>query len=342
MGWRSSILIVALVFGILFSVLYVSAQSAPQRQPNVIPIEPRISQLKAIEITEQNLQKQILNLDGAWLDFYQYNFSLTRFQAGFDDPEYENFIRSVNRNGGWTFPHVKEHPELLQLPLYFVHANGTQYEITNSTYKMRCIKAPDISRCPLFLPAAEAAKGKLVYRIESRWHPASTVLPIGGGYHIIDAETGKLVWNSIDWEKSRNLIPKVQFYNNTNPPKTIKQIDEEKQQLIQKALNPPQALKIKIAEGASNKGQPTNFVPKDARCPIGICNKVEWTNNDTVVHTIRSDNNYTNPYAGKFSSDLIKPNEMYEYTFVELGEYRYHCDIHPWMRGIVAIVENFA
>jgi hypothetical protein len=334
-------LIIILVFGVLFSTQFVSSQlSIPRHNPNVIPTQPKISQLQVIETVEKHVRSEIPDLQKLKLYFYLYNYTDDRYSA---DPDYANYLDRIAR-GGWTFSHVKENPELLNLPLYFVHANGTQCQInsTDGSYQMRCLRAPDISSCAFPKIAEYAVKDRLVFRAESIWYPPANVsqfYSIYEGYHIVDAETGELVWDSIDWERSKR----------PSPPN----IDYEGQDTIAKRLNqrlnPPEVTRVYMQYGASEQPGSTEqklpvkfFAPNDARGVELLNNEVVWLNQDSVVHTVRSDEDYSNPYTGKFSSDLIEPGTTYEYTFIELGEYPYHCDIHPWMTGKVTIVENFS
>lgn len=340
MGWYSSVLIVSLVFAVLFSSLYSASQlSIPRHPPNIIRTQPKISQLQAIEVAERHLLSEIPHLQEVRLYFYLYNFTDERYAS---DPQYQDYIHTVAR-GGWPFSHVKDNPELLNLPLIFVHANGTQYQVnsTDGSYQMRCLQAPDLASCVLPFHAANAARDRLVYRTETRWQPSTEEVPYNEGFHIIDAETGELVWNSIEWEHNRKPIPPNMDYEGH---KTVKDRLNER-------LNPPEFTQVFIAEGASLASLRTSseqenterfFVPKEARAVETLSNRVVWTNNDMTAHIVASDDGYSNPYTGTFKSGFIQPDESYEYVFIEVGEYPYHCDVHPWMQGKVVIVENFA
>jgi plastocyanin len=112
-------------------------------------------------------------------------------------------------------------------------------------------------------------------------------------------------------------------------------------------LNPAGVTEVQIVEGSSLPTQPRNFVPKDARAVLEISNKVVWTNNDGTSHTVTSDDEYEDQINGPFASTeqlgtLINPGETFEFTFTKEGEYAYHCDPHPHMKGKVIVVPNFA
>ena len=58
---------------------------------------------------------------------------------------------------------------------------------------------------------------------------------------------------------------------------------------------------------------------------------VSWTNDDSIQHTITSDE------EGLFASGPISPGETFDNTFDTPGEFGYHCSIHPWMTGRVMV-----
>lgn len=321
----------------MFTALYSSSsQSTPRHPPNVIPTEPKISQLQVIETVEQHLKSEVPNLEQARLYFFLYNFTDERYSS---DPEYANYIGRVALQG-WSFSHVKENPELLNLPLFFVHANGTQYQInsTDGTYQVRCLEAPDPSNCAFPKYAEYALKDRLVYRTESIWHPPAIIsssYSTTEGYHVVDAETGELVWSTIDSQRNRLPSPEVDIYSNVSNAKTIREHMEA-------ILNPPETVEVQIVSGASNAEQMRNFVPSGARGVIEINNKARWTNYDAVAaHTVTSDNDYANELGDRFDSGIIEPSNSYEFVFTEAGDFPYHCSFHPWMRGMVEIVPNF-
>lgn len=64
--------------------------------------------------------------------------------------------------------------------------------------------------------------------------------------------------------------------------------------------------------------------------------KVTWTNEDTVAHTVTSDED--SPQKGLDSGNLAK-GKTYSFTFEQVGEFSYHCAPHPNMIGSVEVVE---
>jgi plastocyanin len=116
--------------------------------------------------------------------------------------------------------------------------------------------------------------------------------------------------------------------------------------LPDEVLNPRDTTAVQIVEGASLESNARNFVPPEVRGPLGLANRVEWTNNDGVAHTVTNDD-YVDKINGPFDSTeqlgtLIMPGTTFEFTFTHEGEYEYYCTPHPHMRGLVEIVPNFA
>ncbi len=116
--------------------------------------------------------------------------------------------------------------------------------------------------------------------------------------------------------------------------------------LPEKVLNPRGTTEVKIVEGASLESNPRNYVPKDVRGILELSNKVVWTNNDVTAHSVTNDD-YVDKINGPFDSieqmgSLILSGKTFEFTFTAEGEYSYYCTPHPFMRGVVEIVPNFA
>jgi plastocyanin len=58
---------------------------------------------------------------------------------------------------------------------------------------------------------------------------------------------------------------------------------------------------------------------------------VSWTNEDSIQHTVTSDE------EGLFDAGPISPADTFENAFDTPGEYGYHCAIHPFMTGRVMV-----
>ena len=91
---------------------------------------------------------------------------------------------------------------------------------------------------------------------------------------------------------------------------------------------------IAIVENSSIQGNP-DYEPDVAHVPKG--NIVEWTNADTVVHTVTS----SLDFGDTFNSNMINAGEKFALDTSKLasGEYEYMCVVHPWMISTLIIEE---
>lgn len=64
---------------------------------------------------------------------------------------------------------------------------------------------------------------------------------------------------------------------------------------------------------------------------------VTWTNDDNTVHTVSSDAT-SGPTSFK-ASEFLDPGKSFSHKFEQPGDYKYHCDVHPYLMGEV-IVRN--
>jgi plastocyanin len=119
-------------------------------------------------------------------------------------------------------------------------------------------------------------------------------------------------------------------------------------------LSPKETTTVGIVKDAVLESSKDHFKPYEVRAVLGVSNRVEWTNNDLVAHTVTSDDpQYSDVINGKFDS-LAHPDQTgangflepdggkWSFTFTKVGEFPYHCSPHPWMKGKVVVVENFS
>jgi plastocyanin len=330
-------------FGLLFSLIYISSYiQQPDNGERIIhdlgtiPLPPKISQLQAMQTVERHIRSEIKDVQKIRLEYQLYNFSLADYNSG--DPVYAGKYAQYRQRMGysWDLERVKQHPELLNLPLFYVHVNnGTVYEINytnhSSSYRKVCDKP--VLGCHIQAAMGAAAKGRLVYFADILWSPQVKEIPSNEGYVLVDAETGKIVWSSIEYAKNTRPEPHVNI-NSSN--KTINQLYRER-------ASPPLTTYIDIEYGAYDSSSGKSYFPKEVRVTLGIDNKVVWTNRDVVSHSVISSFGYIDKLTGKkFDSGMILPGSTFEFVFTEPGEYWYHAEPHPWMQGKVEVVENFS
>ena len=242
---------------------------------------------------------------GLW--FTQYNYSAADFEA----------------NREWYIEHqlarvstVMENPELMKLQLTYFHPNGTVYHVdpASGSYAIAC------EGC-FGTESLDVRKGRLLWQLDTFPDPVD-----------VDAETGKIVWPQF----IKHPFPyQLAIYQNISEARTIR---EESQAW----MNPPKTTVIEILAGSSSNDTAKSFRPENTRGIFEISNRVVWTNEDAVAHTVRYDDRYPVRLGEQFNSGSIPPGGTYEHTFDHEGEYPYHCDIHPWMKGVVRIEPNFA
>ena len=128
----------------------------------------------------------------------------------------------------------------------------------------------------------------------------------------------------------------------------------EKPSFPSSILSPKETTNVGIVKDAVLESSKDHFKPYEVRAVLGVSNRVEWTNNDLVAHTVTSDDpQYTDAINGKFvslahpdqtgSNGLLGPDGgKWSFTFTKAGEFLYHCSPHPWMKGKVVVVENFS
>jgi len=91
---------------------------------------------------------------------------------------------------------------------------------------------------------------------------------------------------------------------------------------------------IQILEGSSEEGNP-DYEPDVAVVTQGYT--VEWTNADSVVHTVTS----AVDFGETFDSSLINAGDVFtlDTTNLAIEEHEYLCIVHPWMVATLVIEE---
>ncbi len=109
-------------------------------------------------------------------------------------------------------------------------------------------------------------------------------------------------------------------------------------------LEPAETREVKMIEGSVNPNQADNFIPKLIEVQLAVDNRVRWTNDDTTGHTVTTDDDAVDKYSGRFDSleeiALVQPGQSWEFLFTQEGEFKYHCNPHPWMKGTVKVLRQ--
>lgn len=101
---------------------------------------------------------------------------------------------------------------------------------------------------------------------------------------------------------------------------------------------------IKIPSGSSDPGAPYFWSEKTTGNTTGKItvfpnDSVTWENADTAFHTITSVTQ-SGEIDGIFDSGVIDAGDSYTQQFLELGDFYYLCSVHPWMNGVVHVIQN--
>ena len=85
-----------------------------------------------------------------------------------------------------------------------------------------------------------------------------------------------------------------------------------------------------------------SYYPKVIEIPVGTT--VEWTNEDVFTYFSGEFSGIHNvmAFAGPetFASPLLGHAEKFSHTFTKAGEYNYLCTPHPYMRGVIKVVDK--
>jgi nitrite reductase (NO-forming) len=95
------------------------------------------------------------------------------------------------------------------------------------------------------------------------------------------------------------------------------------------------ASEVKILKGSWNPKQKDSYSPNQVVTKSGTT--ITWINEDNLPHTVTSDK------KGLFDSSIVSANQKWKYRFDTVGEYEYHCTLHPWMEGkvkVTSVMEN--
>ena len=111
------------------------------------------------------------------------------------------------------------------------------------------------------------------------------------------------------------------------------------EQIPEEFLSPTGSLQVLIVEGSINIDQQENFVPQEPTVTLGVDNSVVWLSQDSVLHTVTADPGSPEDFADAASrSNFLDIDDTFTFLFTSPGEYKYHCEPHPWMRGTIIVV----
>jgi len=79
------------------------------------------------------------------------------------------------------------------------------------------------------------------------------------------------------------------------------------------------------------------YIPSTATVDVG--GVVIFSNTDNGIHTYTSGSLSDDDAGSEFDSGMLQPDQSYEYTPENVGEFPYFCMLHPWMQGVLTVQE---
>lgn len=73
-----------------------------------------------------------------------------------------------------------------------------------------------------------------------------------------------------------------------------------------------------------------NFAFSPSILTVHTGTRVTFTNRDMATHTVTAD-------GGLFNSGNLSTGQTFSFTFMGRGSFAYHCQIHPSMKGTIAV-----
>lgn len=107
-------------------------------------------------------------------------------------------------------------------------------------------------------------------------------------------------------------------------------LDEEEKDILVENIT----ANVLIPNGNFDISNTAFYIPLNLEVEAGT--KVVWVNDDSVPHTIQSQDQM-GKIIGLFNSAPLKTGATFEYTFNKSGVYNYFCSLHPWRVGIITV-----
>ena len=95
---------------------------------------------------------------------------------------------------------------------------------------------------------------------------------------------------------------------------------------------------VVIPRGADNPKNVIHYLPSELT--VSVDDKIRWLNFDDSTHTVTSGSFQSGP-NGIFNSGLLENSEVFTYIIdsADIGTLSYYCTIHPWMNGIILVMD---
>lgn len=122
-------------------------------------------------------------------------------------------------------------------------------------------------------------------------------------------------------------------------------VNKLREDILKATVKIDQVVTVIIPERSSLRdSERNNFEPAIIKVVIGVNSTVRWSNQDITGHSIVADDKSDPDFYDATADDeggakeLLNPSETFEFTFTKAGEFGYHSEPHPWMRGTVIVL----
>ncbi len=157
-----------------------------------------------------------------------------------------------------------------------------------------------------------------------------SVLLVSFSANFVNAESvPEWVKNTALWY-GEGIVSETEFLN------MIKFLIENDVIVLESKIVSPENLnaEVIIPNGNFDVSGSSFYLPLNLEIPVGTT--VTWANEDTVPHTVQSQDEFGKVIA-LFNSPPLNTGDRFEFTFEESGVYNYFCSFHPWRVGLVTV-----
>ena len=158
-----------------------------------------------------------------------------------------------------------------------------------------------------------------------------SILLVSGSVNFANADLlPEWVKNNALWY-GQEIISETEFLNMI---KFLLESEVIKLESVEEIVPEVRDATVMIPNGNFDVSSSAFYMPLNLEISAGTT--VTWTNDDSVPHTVQSQDEFGNVIA-LFNSAPLNTGDKFEYTFEEAEVYNYFCSFHPWRVGVVTV-----
>ena len=152
-----------------------------------------------------------------------------------------------------------------------------------------------------------------------------------------DKKFGTVIRTDDSWKSSGTYTVKVVYATKSRTVETSFDLDKASPDA---SLIMPLSTDVIIQPNTSVKGcEETDECYLPAKFRINPGESVTWFNADSAAHSVTS--GMPDRYAGRlFDRTMFNAGGTFTFIFERVGDYSYHCSLHPWMRGVIIVDDS--